>query len=148
MAGQRRGSRIDPWGQWPTLHVQVAYFGQHRGTGTGLFRPLMAWFEIGSGLIGAASKVEIDDPLLTDPLRELGNLGKDPLAFGVFLDGGLRRVVDRFVACRNDQPVSGGWAGFKPAEPISDPVFEVGGLQSPGQGSHYVDGTAAIMGDA
>jgi len=30
---------------------RVAYFGQHRTAGASLFRPSMAWFDFGSGLI-------------------------------------------------------------------------------------------------
>ena len=94
------------------------------------------------------SKIEIEDHFPANPRRELCNLGKGLLAFGVLRNSGLRLLVSRFVACHNDEPVSDIWAGLKLTQPIGDAVFEVGGLQSPGQGSHYVDGTAAIMGDA
>ena len=96
-----------------------------------------------------ASKVEIDDHLSADPLRELCNLGKGLLAFGVSRNSGLHLLIGRLVGVPdNDEPVSDIWAGLKAAQPIGDPVFELGGLQLLGQGCHFVDGTATIVGDA
>jgi hypothetical protein len=46
-----------------------------------------------------------------------------------------------------DEPVSDIWAGLKAAQPIGDPMFEIGGLQFLGHGCHNVDGTTTIVGD-
>ncbi|MGC2318435.1 MAG: hypothetical protein WA615_18400 [Bradyrhizobium sp.] len=95
------------------------------------------------------SKIEIDDHLSANPLRDLCNLDKGPLAFGVLRNSCLRLVIGRLVGVlHNDEPVSDIWAGLKAAQPIGDPVFELGGLQLLGQGCHFVDGTATIVGDA
>jgi hypothetical protein len=84
----------------------------------------------------AVSKIEIDDHFSANPLRELCNLGKGLLAFGVLRNGCLRLLIGRLVGVlHNDEPVSGIWAGLKAAQPIGDPVFEIDGLQLLGQGT-------------
>ena len=93
------------------------------------------------------SKIEIEDHFPANPRCELCNLGKGPLAFGVLRNSRLRLLMGRLVVRHNDEPVSGIWAGFKAAQPIGDPVFEIGGLQGLGHGCHDVDGTTAIVGD-
>src|ERR1051326_7198868 len=106
---------------------------------------------MGTGLFSAsarASKIEIEKFFSTDPLCELRNLAECLLYFGVFRNRGPRLLISRFVSAgHNDQPVSGIWASFKPAQPIADPVFEVRGLQRPGDGRHYIDGSTTIMRD-
>ena len=72
----------------------------------------------------AISKFEIDDHFLANPLRELCNLGKGPLDFGVLRNRCVRLVIGRLVGeLHNDEPVSDIGAGFKAAQPIGDPVF-------------------------
>ena len=76
------------------------------------------------------SKVEIDDHFSANPLRELCNLDKSLLAFGVFGKNCLRLLIGRRVGVlHNDEPVSCIWAGLKAAQPIGDPVFEIVGLK-------------------
>ena len=63
------------------------------------------------------SEIEVADQLPADPLREFRDLGKDRLAFG----GGV---------LHDDEPIPGIGAGFKAAQPMGDPVFEIGGLSA------------------
>ena len=86
------------------------------------------------------SKIEIDDQFSANSLRELCNLGKRLLAFGVLHKSCLRLLIGHLVGVlHNDEPVSDIWAGLKATQPIGDPVFEIDGLQLLGQGCHFVD---------
>ena len=50
----------------------------------------------------AISKIEIDDHLSANPLRELCNLGKGPLDFGVLRNSCLQLLLVRLVVLHND----------------------------------------------
>src|SRR5436190_17071522 len=111
-------------------------------------RPPFAKAKRTSAAKPAVSKFEIDDQLSANPLRELCNLGKGLLAFGVLRNTCLRPLIGRLVGIlHNDEPVSDIWAGLKAAQPIGDPVFEIGGLQLLGHACHNLDGTTTIVGD-
>jgi hypothetical protein len=92
------------------------------------------------------SKMEIYNDFSGNPLRELCNLDKGLLAFGVFGKNCLRLLCVGVL--HNNEPVSGIWTDLKAAQPISDPVFEIVGLQGLCQWRHFIDGTTSIVGDS
>src|SRR5690242_5618921 len=93
------------------------------------------------------SKIEIEDEVLANSLREFCNLGEGLLALGILGDGCLQCLMSSLVVLHNDEPIATIWAGFKSAKTIDDPVLEVGRFQLLGYGCDNVDGAATVVRD-